>query len=256
MSATQSASPVHAFAAPQQLVSRHESHIASPLPKPHALVDGGGPPLPPPHCAPQPDCMQSMSAFSFVAPVGCADIHAEMHASSLHASPHEMSALQSASETHAVFSAQQVASMHVSHVASPVERPHVPPPSRPASPPESEIEGFPAVFEESPAMVFASPPGRERASFDCQWLAEEPEPEPAVVPGPFIALPVHIKPFVIVSVPLPVSDPPEIVALVTLAELPPRSSIPAPTFKVEPRLGIVPDSVTSPPETMVVPVTL
>ena len=113
--------------------------------------------------------MQVVSAFSFVAPLGCALMQAEMHASSRHASPQEMSAVQSASDTQAVFSAQQLASMHVSHVASPLRSPHVPP-SAPA-PPGTASPGFLPDFAAIAEMVFATPLGRESASFDCQWLA-------------------------------------------------------------------------------------
>jgi len=127
MRAVQSASPRQAFAVVQQLVSRHVSQVALPLPKPHALVDGGED-GPPPHAAEQLVSTQVESVSSSAAPVGCADMQAEMHASSLQASPHVTRAVQSAFETQAVFWAQQLVSRHVSQVASPVESPQAPPP--------------------------------------------------------------------------------------------------------------------------------
>ena len=95
--------------------------------KPHALVDGGED-GPPPHAAEQLVSTQVESVSSSAAPVGCADMQAEMHASSLQASPHVTRAVQSAFETQAVFWAQQLVSRHVSQVASPVESPQAPPP--------------------------------------------------------------------------------------------------------------------------------
>lgn len=185
MSAVQSVSFSHAVASAQQLVPRQESHVASPVSKPHALEPPPpprpGPPPPPPHALVQLDCMQVVSASSSFAPLGCADMHAEIHASSMHASPHETSAVQSASFMHAVFSAQQLASMHVSHVASPVRRPHAPP-APPSAPPEGRAtEGFfPALFA-SAETARATPPGRDSASFDCQLFAAAAR-EPAL-PG-------------------------------------------------------------------------
>lgn len=126
MSAMQSASPRHVFATPQQLVSRHESHVASPLAKPHALTDG--PPEGPPHAAEQLVSTHEESESSSRAPLGCAEKQAPKQASSVHALPHAISAVQSASATHAAFGAQQLASRHASHVASPVERPQLPAP--------------------------------------------------------------------------------------------------------------------------------
>jgi hypothetical protein len=130
-SAVQSASERHAFASPQQFVSRHESHVGSPLPKPHALPGGGPPGGGPPHCEAQLDSTHLESESRRPAPVGCEDMHAEIHASSAHASPHAMSALQSGSATHALFSAQQLASRQVSQVGSPLVRPQEPPPPGP-----------------------------------------------------------------------------------------------------------------------------
>jgi hypothetical protein len=127
MRAVQSASPRQAFALAQQFVSRHVSQVALPLPKPHALVDGGEE-GPPPHALEQLVSTHVESVSSSAAPVGCADMQAERHASSLQASPHVTSAVQSALETQAVFWAQQLVSRQVSQVGSPVESPHVPPP--------------------------------------------------------------------------------------------------------------------------------
>ncbi len=184
MSAVQSASPVHAFASAQQFVSRQESQVASPLPKPHALTPPSPPPPPllPPHAEVQVDCMQVVSDSSSLAPLGWAVMHAEMHVSSVHASPHEMSAVQSASEIHAVFCAQQLASMQVSHVASPVPRPHAPASRLP--PLGSPMVGFFWPFRAIAATVLATPLGRESARVDCQWLAAVGEVfPPAVLPG-------------------------------------------------------------------------
>jgi hypothetical protein len=159
MSAVQSASPKHALACPQQLVSRHESHVGSPLPKPHALLEGGGPPPPPPAPPPPPHALEQLvsmhwlSVSSSAAPVGCDDMHDEIHASSLHASPHAMSAVQSASATQALFCAQQLVSRQASQVASPVERPHDPAPPAPDF--SFGVLGAPFTFPASVAMVDA-----------------------------------------------------------------------------------------------------
>jgi hypothetical protein len=122
--AVQSASPKHAFASAQQLPSRHASHVASPLAKPHALVVVGE--GPPPQAVPQLDSTHVERPSSSEAPVGCAVKQPEKHASSEQASPHAMSAVQSASEAHAVSSAQQLDVTHVSHEGSPVDSPQAP----------------------------------------------------------------------------------------------------------------------------------
>jgi len=88
-----------------------------------------------------------------------------------------MSAVQSASFTHAEFCAQQLASMHESHVASPVRRPHVP-----ASVPVggSATDFFTFAFA-SAETAFATPLGRDSASFDCHVFAAVCDPP--LLPG-------------------------------------------------------------------------
>lgn len=169
MSAVQSASPRQAFASPQQFVSRQLSHAAAPVPKPHALL--GGPEEPPPHAVAQLVPTHVESESSSAAPVGCAVMQPERHASSRHASPHVTSAVQSASETHAVFGAQQLVSRHVSQVASPVESPHDAPPPPPLRVFRARRDGAAPTFAESAAIAAALAPGRERVSFDRQPLS-------------------------------------------------------------------------------------
>ncbi len=162
-SAMQSLSPRHAFASPQQFVSRHESHFVSPLAKPQVLVLGGGFEGPPPQAVVQLVSMQVKSVSRMAVPVGCAVRQLLMHVSSVHALPHVMSAVQSASFTHAAFWVQQLVSRHESHVASPVWSPHVPP-----APPNGVMpEPFaPPLFFPS-AAIAAAFPGFESESFEC-----------------------------------------------------------------------------------------
>jgi hypothetical protein len=199
MSAVQSVSPRHVFASAQQLASRHASHAAIPLPKPHALVEGGDE-APPPQALEQlvPTHVERVS--SSAAPVGWADMHAERHASSVHASPHVRSAVQSASETHAVLAAQQLASRQVSQVGSPVESPHVPAPaSAPPAPPPDRTPSVGVrpclVLADSAAIAEALPPGRETASFDRQPLAGDAAFEGAgsLLPGSVVRVSVIVQ---------------------------------------------------------------
>jgi len=170
----QSGSLRHVSATPQQFVSRHESHAGSPLPKPHELVDGGGGGVPPPHADMQLFSRQVEIESRSAAPVGCDEKHAEMQASSLHASPHVMSAVQSASATHAVLSAQQLASRHESQLASPVERPPQVPP--PLPPERSRIPPPPLPLLPSAAMTVECAPACARESGGFQ-----PSPGPSDV---------------------------------------------------------------------------
>jgi hypothetical protein len=84
-----SVEPRHVVVSPQQLASRHASHVGSPLVRPHEPPPPLLLPPPPletaPHAVPHDVAAHVEIASSFFAPAGCAVSHADAHAASLHA---------------------------------------------------------------------------------------------------------------------------------------------------------------------------
>jgi hypothetical protein len=160
--AVQSASARQALASPQQLVSRHESQVASPLSNPQPLGPPGGGDEGAPHAVAHDVSAHDARSSSSFAPLGWFVKQSRKQLSSLgsQASPHAMSALQSGSAAHAFPCAQQLAPMQASHVASPLETPHVPPP------PESTWK--PAFFDFATAAMTVGFTRVASVSLECQ----------------------------------------------------------------------------------------